>query len=320
MPLKILPASTPSASTKASPLHAPSRREFLAGLAAGSASLLLGTPVRSASAAEDPGAWYALVSDIHIAADPATRLRGQVMADNLRTVVSDILAADAAPRAVLVDGDLALQNGQPTDYRTITSLLDPLRKAKLPIYLGMGNHDDRTNFREVLQGVIPNESKVVDKQVEIIDGAHLRFVVLDSLEKCNSTPGRLGKAQLDWLTAELDAKPEKPTLIVVHHNPVPVEPPPPSLLDTEALLTILRPRRQVKGVVFGHTHVWNVRQEQEGLHMINLPAVAYSFAPTQPLGWCRFRPEPGGGQLELRCIGGNREADRQRIDLRWREA
>lgn len=320
MPLQILPATptTKSAGSDVSLHYPPSRREFLAGLAAGGASLLLGTTARSAPA-EDPGAWYALVSDIHIAADPSTRLRGQVMADNLRAVVADILAADAAPRAVLIDGDLALQKGETADYRTVVSLLDPLRKAKLPIYLGLGNHDDRTNFREVLQGVIPNESQVVDKQVEAIDGTGLRFVVLDSLDQCNVTPGKLGSAQLDWLTTELDAKPDKPTLVVVHHNPVPVQPPPPSLLDTEAFLAILRPRRQVKGVVFGHTHVWSVRQE-EGLYMINLPAVAYSFAPNQPLGWCRFRPEPGGGQLELRCIGGNREADRQQIALRWREA
>ncbi|WP_406699335.1 metallophosphoesterase [Singulisphaera sp. Ch08] len=320
MPLQILPATPPSTSTRADEARhgSPSRREFLAGLAAGGASLLLGTPARSAPN-EDPGAWYALVSDIHIAADPSTRLRGEVMADNLRAVVSDILAADAAPRAVLIDGDLAVQKGQSADYRTVVSLLDPLRKAKLPIYLGLGNHDDRTNFREVLQGVIPLESRVVDKQAEAVDGPGLRFVVLDSLDQCNVTPGKLGSAQLDWLTAELDAQPEKPTLVFVHHNPVPVQPPPTSLLDTEAFLAILRPRRQVKGVVFGHTHVWNVRKEED-LYMINLPAVAYSFAPAQPLGWCRFRPEPGGGQLELRCIGGNREADRQRIALRWREA
>ncbi|SIN72866.1 Tat (twin-arginine translocation) pathway signal sequence [Singulisphaera sp. GP187] len=320
MPLQILPATPPTPTSRelGSLDSPPSRREFLAGLAVGGASLLLGTPARSATA-EDPTAWYALVSDIHIAADPSTQLRGQVMADNLRAVVSDILAADAAPRAVLIDGDLALQKGQSADYRTVVTLLDPLRKAKLPIYLGLGNHDDRTNFREVLQGVIPHESKVVDKQTETVDGPGLRFVVLDSLDQCNVTPGKLGSAQLDWLTAELDAQPEKPTLVFVHHNPVPVQPPPPSLLDTEAFLAILRPRRQVKGVVFGHTHVWNVRQE-EGLYMINLPAVAYSFAPAQPLGWCRFRPEPGGGQLELRCIGGNREADQQRIALRWREA
>ena len=59
-------------------------------------SLVLGASAKTARA-ENPGDWYALVSDIHIAAEPATRLRGEVMADNLRAVVADILAADAAP-------------------------------------------------------------------------------------------------------------------------------------------------------------------------------------------------------------------------------
>lgn len=320
MPLQILPADAPSMWTSRSEdesrLARPSRREFLAALAAGGASLALGQSVQS-TAAESPNDWYALVSDIHIAADPSTRLRGQVMADNLRAVVSEILAADAAPRAVLVDGDLALQQGRPDDYRTVVSLLEPLRKARLPIHLGLGNHDSRTNFRAVLQGVVPLESQVVDKQAATVDADGLRFVVLDSLDKVNSTPGHLGTEQIDWLAKTLDAKPETATLLFVHHNTWPLNTP--GLTDTEELLKVIRPRRQVKGIIYGHTHVWNVRQD-DGLYLINLPAVAYPFAPSEPLGWCRFRPEPGGGQLELRCIGGNREAHGQRIKLRWREA
>jgi 3',5'-cyclic AMP phosphodiesterase CpdA len=320
MPLQILPADAPSMgnnpSEDESRLVRPSRREFLAALAAGGASLALGRSAQSA-AAESPNGWYALVSDIHIAADPSTRLRGEVMADNLRTVVSEILAAESSPRAVLFDGDLALQQGRPDDYRTVVSLLEPLRKARLPIHLGLGNHDSRTNFRAVLQGVVPLESQVVDKQAATVDTDALRFVVLDSLDKVNSTPGHLGAEQIDWLAKSLDAKPETPTLLFVHHNTWPLNMP--GLTDTEELLKVIRPRRQVKGIIYGHTHVWNVRQD-DGLYLINLPAVAYSFAPKEPLGWCRFRPEPGGGQLELRCIGGNREAHGQRVKLRWREA
>lgn len=322
MPLQILPADAPEPTLATrtpadeSRLVRPSRRDFLAGLAAGGAALALGGSARSA-AAETPGDWYALVSDIHIAADPSTRLRGQVMADNLRAVVSEILAAEAPPRGVLFDGDLAVQQGRADDYRTVVALLEPLRKARLPIHLGLGNHDDRANFRAVLQGVVPLESQVVDKQAAAVDSADLRFMVLDSLEKVGATPGRLGAEQLDWLGKALDAQPDTPTLLFVHHNTWPLATP--GLTDTEDLLKVVRPRRQVKGIVFGHTHVWSVR-EDKGLHLINLPAVAYPFAPTQPLGWCRFRPEPGGGRLELRCVGGNREAHGQQVKLRWREA
>ncbi len=304
MPLQLLPTGPPSQAN---------RREFLAGLALGGAALTMGAAPETAP---KDGDWYALVSDTHIAADPAARHLGQVMADNLRAVTAEILAADTPPRGVFIDGDLALLDGQTGDYRTLLALLGPLLRARLPLHLALGNHDDRSRVRDVLRELVPAETRVVDKQVAVIDRPGMRFVVLDSLDKVNVTPGLLGRGQLDWLARDLDDHAEGPTLILVHHNPAG---PKPGLIDTEALLEAVRPRRQVKGVVFGHTHVWDVR-EQDGLYLINLPAVAYPFAKTQPLGWCRFRTGPDGGDLELRCVGGDRRLDRQRIDLRWRRA
>jgi 3',5'-cyclic AMP phosphodiesterase CpdA len=316
MPIQLLPEPAESTERVCPPGPSLDRRAFLAGVAAGGVALGLGNRVGAADK-DEAGVWYALVSDTHIAADPSARARGQVMADNLRAVVADILAADSAPRGVLIDGDLALKDGQAGDYRTFLGLLEPLRKARLSLHLGLGNHDDRGNVREVLRGVVPAETRVVDKQVAVIDGPGPRFVVLDSLNKVNSTPGLLGQSQLAWLGQQLDAQPDAATLVVVHHNPAPQGAS--GLIDTKELLDLLRPRRQVKGIIFGHTHVWSVEQS-DGLYLVNLPAVAYPFAQTQPLGWCRFRPEPTGGELELRCVGGNRKADRQRVRLTWRSA
>ena len=90
-----------------------------------------------------------------------------------------------------------------------------------------------------------------------------------------------------------------------------------ALRDTDGLLAVLLPRRQVKAVVFGHTHVWNV-QKIEDLHAINLPAIGYRFLPKQPLGWAVLRPEADGAEIELRCIGGDRRKHGQRTWLKWR--
>ena len=302
MPLQLLPDAT---------IARPSRRDFLASLA-------LGGVVTSLGAAPGPeigeGGWYAFVSDTHIAADPSARSRGQVMADNLRAVVADILAAGNPPLGVFIDGDLALLDGRAGDYRTFVSILDPLRRNAIPLHLALGNHDDRAIFGEVLRGSIPAETRVVDRQVAVIDHPALRFVVLDSLDKVNAAPGLLGPVQLDWLARDLDSHSGAPTLILVHHNPTGEKP---GLVDTRPLMDAIRPRRQVKALVFGHTHKWDIRQVDE-IHLVNLPAVAYPFAPDQPLGWCRFRPGVEGGELELRCIGGVRRDDRQRVALAWR--
>ena len=46
---------------------------------------------------------------------------------------------------------------------------------------------------------------------------------------------------------------------MVHHNPGFLGKVG-GLRDTEALFKVLRPRKQVKAVIYGHTHDWHVRR------------------------------------------------------------
>ena len=288
------------------------RRRALATLAVGGVALATGCARRAGSNGHSAG-WFALLSDPHVAADPSERLRGESMADNLRAVVAEILHAADPPHAVVVNGDLAFKTGQPGDYRTMLGLVEPLRRAGLPIHLGLGNHDDRANFRAAASW--GDGQPALDRVVSTVSGPTVRFVVLDSQDGVNVTPGFLGGDQLGWLARDLDAHPETPAVIVVHHNLNADSQS--ALRDTDGLLAVLLPRRQVKAVVFGHTHVWNV-QKIEDLHAINLPAIGYRFLPKQPLGWAVLRPEADGAEIELRCIGGDRRKHGQRTWLKWR--
>jgi len=290
-----------------------SRREFLAGLAGAGVGLEVGCSGRAGSRG-NAGGWYAWLADTHLAADPAAAMHGQVMAANLRAVVADILDASDPPRGVVIDGDLAQTDGQAGDYRALLAATGPLSRARIPIHLTLGNHDDRDTFRAVLG---EHAGAVAGKYVGAVDGAGHRLLMLDSLDHVNATAGRLGGPQRDWLARQLDAAPGTPAIVFVHHHLDAHQRP--ALADTEALLAVLRPRRQAKAVVFGHTHAWGTRVE-DGLHLINLPAVGYRFKAKQPLGWCLFRPAADGGELELRCIGGDRTQDRRRLALRWRSA
>jgi 3',5'-cyclic AMP phosphodiesterase CpdA len=316
MPFHLLPSDpSPPQPAPGQPARPPAttRRRFLAGLSAGGVALGWGLSGTTADDAQQGGGWYALVADTHVAADLSCKRFGQTMAENLRAVVADILASDEPPRGVFIDGDLALWDGRPGDYRSLLTLLEPLRTAKVPVHLALGNHDDRGHFRDA----VPAATCVEDRQVSVVDGPGLRFLVLDSLEQVRETPGRLGPGQLDWLVRDLDAHPRTPTVLIVHHHPEPV---PwtkfPGLRDSEALMQVLRPRGQVKAVIFGHNHTWRVRLDG-GIYLINLPAVGYTFDHNQPLGWCRFRPEPDGASWELRCVAGTRATGRHRFRLLW---
>lgn len=286
------------------------RRGFLAGLASGVA-LASAASVRAAD--EEP--WLALVSDTHIPTNPGQAARGQVPADNLRAVVADILAQPRRPEAVLINGDLALKDGQPGDYATLLAALGPLRKAGLPLHLALGNHDDRGHFRDAIRGAIGAETKVEEKQVGVFESLGHRFVVLDSLDKVNGTPGRLGETQLAWLGRDLDAHKEKPAVIFVHHNPRSA--PGIGLLDDDALFAVLTQRPWVKALIFGHTHRWT-RGREAGLHLVNLPAVAYTFEPNEPLGYCRLRARPDQATIELRDLLRKAATPGETLTLAWR--
>lgn len=296
------------------PIHLlPNRREFL-GLTVAGAILGRSLAERPGRAADGADPWYAWFSDTHVSADPARKNRDNVMADNLKAVVNGILTEPGRPTGVFVDGDLAFNEGLPADYETFLALLKPLREAKIPIHLALGNHDHRDNFRKALHAEPPPDQAIESKHVSVVNGPNFRALMLDSLQKTNYTPGLLGDDQRGWLAKALDAEPNRPTLVFVHHNPSKDEG---ALNDQDALFEVLAPRKQVKALVFGHTHRWT-DGEREGVRLVNLPAVGYPFAKDQPVGWVRIDPKTDGLTLELRCVGGDRSKDRQKVAIDWR--
>ncbi len=289
------------------------RRGFLAGLASCAAGWTLSRPGRAGSNG-NPDGWYAWISDTHVAADPSAQVHGERMTANLKAVVNDILDATDPPRAIFINGDLAFKLGEPDDYRRVLSILDPLRRRGIPIHATLGNHDDRAHIREAI-GLDPGP--LADKCVGTVDTPNLRFLLLDSQDGLNVTPGRLGADQLSWVARTLDENRRTPSVILVHHHPNSRNEA--ALQDADELLEVLNSRPQAKAIVFGHTHVWNCRK-LGSIHAINIPATGYRFLDTQPLGWCVLRPHAEGAQLELRCIGGDTRQHGRRIDLPWRVA
>jgi len=319
-----------------------SRRRFLFTSAAAAAALAL--PRRGlfgADAPADPDR-IALLSDIHIAADKATLGRGINMADHLEKVGADVAAVSPRPSMSFITGDLAFNSGETGDYGTVLNLLEPIRKAGLPVHLGLGNHDNRERF----WAAVPDEAKaprpVEKRQILVVDSPKATWLLLDSLDKTLVTPGVLGPEQLAWLAGELDRRREqdakKPIIVMVHHNPIDRKPaanaaPAPSpkkgkngkastkvpgLTDRDDFLALLSPRKQVKAVIFGHTHDWYYEKHPDGLHLVNLPPVAYVFTPGKPSGWVDTRLSDNGMTMQLRSLDPNHPQHMEKLELAWR--
>lgn len=303
------------------PIHLPplSRRRFLASTLIAGAGLALTRKLPATERKVDEDFW-ALFSDTHIAADRARTARGINMADHLKAVCREVLELPSRPAGVIVSGDCAFNSGETEDYATFMELLRPLREDGLPVSLTIGNHDNRAHFWSALPDAEPSKRPLADHNVAVIKTARANWFVLDSLEKTLVTHGVLGETQLAWLAQELDRHADKPAIVVVHHQPTLIGPADGALQDTGKLMGILRPRKQVKAYFFGHTHVWQHKQDESGIHLVNLPPVAYVFEAGRPSGWVRAGLLPDGARLELRCLDRARKDHGQVLDLAWRTA
>jgi Icc protein len=303
----------------------PSRRTFLtrtgaalAGAAGLARTALAGGPADAeASAAsavrgQAPGRplRLALLSDTHVPADPTEAYRGFRPVDNLRQVAAQVAATDV--EGAIIAGDLARLVGLPDDYAALRGLLKPV-SDRVPVGLVLGNHDDRRNFAQAFPPAPDATPLVPNKHVLVIEREGLRFVLLDSLLAPNVTPGQLGNQQRAWLRSCLEGQPPLPTAIVVHHT---LDDQDMALVDSHRLFEVLRPFPQVKAIVYGHSHRYHV-EERDGLQLINLPAVGYNFADSEPVGWIDSTWRADGVSLTLHAVGGNREADGSRREVRW---
>jgi len=300
------------------PLHLPplSRRRFLATSLAAGLGVWTWRPAPGEEKRGAPDRWV-LIADTHIAADRTQVSRGVTMAANLTQVVKEVTALDPQPAGLLLNGDAAYNKGEPGDYRLLAELLKPLGEAGLPVSFTLGNHDHRENLHAgLLKGA--GKSPLDGRLVAVLETPRVNWFLLDSLEKVNATPGELGAEQLDWLARALDARKDKPALVAAHHDPQWTEAAKRTgLRDTEKLFEVLVPRKQVKALFYGHTHRWR-RAEREGIHLVNLPPVAYLFDKESPNGWVDLHLRDKGAVLTLHALDTKHRQHGEKVELTWR--
>jgi len=228
------------------PIHLPpiSRRRFLAGTLAAGAAAVLPRGLDAAEPAADPNHWV-LLSDTHIWESRDKTHRGTKPAENFAAVRQEILLQAARSAGAIITGDCAFTEGQPGDYSVLIQELKPIREAGLPVHLVLGNHDHREHFFTAFPDAKPKaDPPVPDKYVAVLQTPYANWFLLDSLQQTNHTPGHLGQPQLKWLAEQLDARADKPALVVAHHylDRAIVSS---GMTDTKALLEVLHPRKQV---------------------------------------------------------------------------
>ena len=300
------------------PVHlpAPNRRQFL--LTAGAGLVTCATTGFGGETRVEDDLVY-LLNDTHIGEKhpPAS-----AVPSHLRQVVAELVQRKHPPACVLINGDLALHDGQPGDYRHLARLLAPLYEAGIDVHLTLGNHDHREVFYRVMQDERPENPPVKSRHISVVQTRFANFFLLDSLQKTLITQGTLGAQQRTWLAEALAAHSDKPAIIMAHHNPRLGGDPlhfPGGLVDSGELWKVLVAHPQVKAYVHGHIHDRSTAIH-EGIHIISTPATSYVANPKlSTTGWTMARLTAGGISLTTRTTDAGHAWNNETKTLTWRE-
>jgi len=211
----------------------------------------------------------AQITDTHLFADPNQEQKGIVTAKSLQSIIERVEQLQPQPDVLLLTGDLS-QDETPESYRYLQSVLNPL---SIPAYWTPGNHDDLPLMEQILD----REPIFPDKSFQL---GGWQFILLNSaIHGC--VHGELSLPSLEWLEHQLQKTRNSPTLIALHHPPLPVNSAwmdSISLQNRHDLLAILDRHPQVQLVIFGHIHQ-EFSQQRQGIHYFGTPSTCIQFAP-----------------------------------------
>lgn len=234
------------------------------------------------------------ISDLHIRA-PGLISYGVVdCAAMLARCVAEVLRLPQRPDVVVITGDLT-DIGAPEEYAHLRTLLSLL---PMPVYLMPGNHDDR----EALRISFPDHAYLRQWLPYVqyaIDDWPLRLVAIDTVIP-GEAGGRLCAERLGWLERTLAAKPDKPTLVLMHHPPFATligHMDGMGLESNQEFENIIRKNPQVERILCGHLHRL-IQARFAGTVASTCPSPAHQVAlDLAPDTEGRFKMEPPAFQL-----------------------
>ena len=209
----------------------------------------------------------AQITDTHLEEQMGGTLLGMNTDASLAHVIALLRAAPQPPHLILATGDLA-NHGSRAAYARIRQVFDGLQ---IPWFWLPGNHDDRDAMRECLGDGTPAPRSLC------VGGWHI--VMLDSTIP-GQVGGHLGDTELQLLEELLLELPTHPTLVCLHHQPLPIGC---AWLDDQKVrdgaqfLDLLGRFPQVRGVLWGHVHQ-EFQRESGGVKLMASPSTCIQFA------------------------------------------
>lgn len=210
------------------------------------------------------------ITDTHLFADPRTCLLGVNTAASFLAVLDEIQDQDIEFEAIIATGDIS-QDHSAASYQ---SFVDGISRWTQPCYWLPGNHDHLHAMKSVFE-----DSTLIRCDLAQL-GEHWQLLMLDS-QVVNKPYGILTLDQLYLLERALTRYPERHTLVLLHHHPLPVGS---AWLDQHQLQNerdfwdVVQKNRKIKGVVCGHIHQ-ALDRNYHGCRVLAAPSTCIQFSP-----------------------------------------
>ncbi len=217
--------------------------------------------------------YYIQISDTHLFADPAAMLWNVAPEPRLDAVVARLREIAPDPEFVLITGDCSA-DGSPESYARLSQKMTLLSPHA---YYLPGNHDNASFMASHLAA---RKLARFEKFTQTFDACGWRFILLDS-SVAGEDGGSIGNQQRDWLRAQLTRDGKIPTVIAVHHNPLPVGSAwmdKMTISDAPALLSLLDTSPNVKLVLYGHVHQETMEKRGQTVYA-SAPSTFFQFKP-----------------------------------------
>jgi len=208
------------------------------------------------------------LTDTHLYSGDDSRLLGVNTLESFHSVIDAFLETGWKPDLILATGDL-VHDASPHGYHRLAGLLD---RFEVPVYCLPGNHDLPQTMRDHLQS-----DRVSCPQV--VDHKGWRLILLNSVIE-GEVGGHLEAQELDLLVQALSDN-AHPTLISLHHQPVPVGSAwidDMGLDNAHELQQVIAGHPQVRGLLWGHVHQ-QFDDYLNGVRLMATPSTCVQFAP-----------------------------------------
>lgn len=209
------------------------------------------------------------ITDCHLGSTAGETLLGLDTDKSLADVLALVSAAESRCDLVVASGDISNDGGTPSYDRFITRVNQSLPQA--PLAWLEGNHDDPDAMKAILSER-PYE--------EELDYGGWRIILLNSRIP-GEDGGALAATELARLDTLLAHHRDAPTMIFLHHQPVPVG----SawvdqyvLANADEFFAVTDKYSQIKAIAWGHVHQ-EFSATRNGVKLFATPSTCVQFKP-----------------------------------------